>query len=294
MVGSRKVTRLLDAREEILGDAAEDPSYLHAVLAQVSLPYREQHGERFIRECGRAAIVVQAGTMRDPRSGRLVPVGLPYGSRPRLVLIHLCSEAKRAGSPRVEVGASLSGFMRDLGLHVTGGGTGTIGRFRDQLNRLAGSRLQLFWDDGAGRSVMENPAPIIRRMELWPPADPGQRVMWPQEVTLSDEFFAGLKDHAFPLDPRALRALQASARALDVYSWLVHRLPRVRRAEGEFVSWGALQRQFGEEGASPRVFRRKLTEAVRQALAVYPEGRVEPAEGGLRLHHSRPAIGRTG
>ena len=35
-----RIRRLLDARDEIMGDAAEDVAFLHAVLAQTVLPYR--------------------------------------------------------------------------------------------------------------------------------------------------------------------------------------------------------------------------------------------------------------
>ena len=39
--------------------------------------------------------------------------------------------------PVIPVGDSMSAFMKDLGLKVTGGKQGTVGRFKDQLNRLA-------------------------------------------------------------------------------------------------------------------------------------------------------------
>jgi len=35
-----RIRRLLDARDEIMGDAAEDMAFLHALLAQTALPYR--------------------------------------------------------------------------------------------------------------------------------------------------------------------------------------------------------------------------------------------------------------
>jgi hypothetical protein len=78
------------------------------------------------------------------------------------------------------------------------------------------------------------------------------------EIELSAEFFADLKDHALPLDPRALRALQHNARALDLYTWLAHRLPRVRSRGGDFVSWAALHGQFGGDVSDRRTFRRQF------------------------------------
>jgi DNA invertase Pin-like site-specific DNA recombinase len=50
----------------------------------------------------------------------------------------------------------------------------------------------------------------------------------PSTVTLSNEFFESLMgQNALPLDARAIRALQQSAMALDVYTWLAHRLCRI-------------------------------------------------------------------
>jgi hypothetical protein len=135
-----------------------------------------------------------------------------------------------------------------------------------------------------------NPAPLISRFDVWFPADAHQQVLWPSEVTLSGDFFDSLKNHALPLDPRSVRALQHSARALDIYTWLTHRLPRVKERGGVKVSWAALHAQFGPDVSDKRTFRRQFTKAMRQALAVYPGARVESVEGGLRLRKSAPAI----
>jgi hypothetical protein len=69
--------------------------------------------------------------------------------------------------------------------------------------------------------------------------------MWPGVLTLSDTFFATLREHAVPLDPRAIGDLQNSALALDTYTWLAHRLCRVRKDAGVSLPWAALRGQFG-------------------------------------------------
>ncbi|WP_433975666.1 replication protein RepA [Tunturiibacter lichenicola] len=73
--------------------------------------------------------------------------GIPYGAKPRLLMIHLCTAAKLQKSPEIEIAHSMSAFMLDLGLAVTGGKTGSIGRFKEQLNRLAATRMQLLFQD---------------------------------------------------------------------------------------------------------------------------------------------------
>ena len=111
-------------------------------------------------------------------------------------------------------------------------------------------------------------------------------------MTLSDKFFSSLKDHALPIDPRAIRALQHSARALDAYVWLAHRLPRVRSRRGDRVSWAALHGQFGGEMADQKMFRREFNKALLQARGVYPSARITAIDGGLMLRNSPPPIAR--
>lgn len=285
--------RAVDLAAEIMGDPEPDNlSFLHTVLAQCSLPYREPAERDYIRENGRVSLMLQSGYLLDPVTQRPQLQGLPYGAKPRLLLIHLCTEAVRRQSPTVPVGDSMSAFMRDLGLAVSGGKNGSIGRFKEQLNRLAASRMQFIIRRDDQRATVLNPAPVISSMDLWFPADPKQRVMWQSEVTLSGEFFASLQGSALPLDPRAIRALQHSARALDVYSWLAHRLPRVRNTAGERVSWQALKSQFGPDLSDPKKFKRDFLQAMRQALSVYSRAKVDQVDGGLLLRKSDPPIAR--
>ncbi|HZT88919.1 MAG TPA: replication protein RepA [Stellaceae bacterium] len=291
---SSTTTRLIDAGAEIMGEPDPDElAFLHVVLAQCSLPYREPAaGSRdYIRDNGRASLIVTAGHLFDPQTRRPQLQGIPYGAKPRLLMIHLCTEAVRRQSATIPIADSMSAFMRELGLSVTGGAKGTIGRFKEQLNRLAAARLQIILDLG-DRAATINPAPMIQRFDVWFPPDHRQRVLWPSEVVLSAEFFDSLTGHALPLDPRAIQALQHSARALDIYTWLTHRLPRVRSRNGDRVSWAALQAQFGPDQTDAKTFRRKFLTAMHQVLAAYPAAKVEQVDGGLLLRRSAPPIKR--
>ena len=107
-------------------------------------------------------------------------------------------------------------------------------------------------------------------------------------LELSQEFYDTVTNHAVPLDYRALAGLHHSALALDIYTWLAHRLWRVSRAQGVKVSRGNLHEQFGQEYASPNNFRREFAACLRQVLAVYPQARVREGIGGLMLLPSRP------
>lgn len=100
-----------------------------------------------------------------------------------------------------------------------------------------------------------------------------------------------MKENAVPLDPRALEGLQHSALALDIYTWLAHRLHRVRRP-GEKLTWANLRLQFGQEYTDDKNFKKAFLIALRQVAAVYPDARLEQVRTGLRLIASPPPVPR--
>lgn len=285
--------RLLDAAVDIYGGDPKDLRYLHVVLAQCGLPYREQpKGERdYFRKNGNATLVLSAGHLLDPKTQVPVLQGIPYGPKPRLLMIHLCTEAVIHKSPHIDVGASMSAFMRDLGLAVTGGKRGTIGAFKEQMNRLAASRIQLLFADETKVS-MRNPAPAIHDFDFWFPKNPDQQMLWPTTATLSNEFYESLlAENALPLDVRAVRGLQQSAMALDIYSWLSHRLRRIPDHNPVSISWGALQRQFGPDIARIDNFRRDFKESLAKVLALYRGAKVTfDSNGIIQLRQSPPPV----
>lgn len=284
---------LLDAALDIYGGDPKDLRYLHVVLAQCGLPYRQQDPDQrdYIKQNGNSTLILTSGYLLDPKTKQPVLQGIPYGPKPRLLMIHLCTQAKIQKTPHVDIGDSMSSFMRDLGLAVTGGQRGTIGMFKEQLNRLAASKMQLLFADDSKVS-MRNPASPIQELDVWFPKHPDQRILWPTTATLSHEFYESLMgDNALPLDPRAIRGLQRSAMALDVYSWLAHRLCRIMHQQPVSISWTALQRQFGPDIARVDNFRREFREALAKVQTLYREAKVAFDHNGvLQLRQSPPPV----
>jgi hypothetical protein len=271
--------RILDAAIEVLGEPPSTRSYLHAVLCQVGLPRTKQSGTIFQRESGSVSLRVRAGELWNGRQWEEQP--LPYGTRPRLALVHVSSEAVRTRNPAVEVGHSVREFLLRLGMD-TGGRE--YGNFQRQMRALAACEMRL----GVGMTTLRFQP--IRDFAAWLHATGNQRTLWAGTITLTQEFFDSLLDAAVPLDPRALSALSHSSMALDIYTWLSHRLHRVRRLSGERVSWSALKQQFGQEYADPKNFVRKLRTALLSVRGVYPDARLEVVRGGLLLLPSRPPV----
>ena len=273
----------------------EDPTdinFVHSVFTQCSLPYKAIKDPAYITQNGLASLKVTSGFSMGPE-GSPVAIGVPYGVRPRLVLIHAMTEAVKRQDRNIPISDNFSAYLRnDLGANTD---TRTMRSYREQIKRLAQASITIdFTDPQAGRQVIANTTPFSR-LELWGHGDANQRELWPSEVTLSHEFFESLCAHAVPLDQRAISNLKHNARALDLYVWLAHRLHRVRQPKGQFISWEALAMQFGgsmkvETKLQLKDFSRELWDALMLALQNYPKAKVEKVRGGLKLYNSPTPI----
>lgn len=272
---------LLVAR--IIGQPARTPT----IHCQCGIPYKNPGDavREWDRKQGTASLRIEAGSAIDARTGRFVKLGLPYGEKPRLVLIHLASEAVRTASPIVDVEGSMTAFARSLGVETNGRHLRTL---KDQLARLAAATVRMGLVEG-DRAVQVN-TQIVSAFDLWFPKQSDQRVLWPSTVRLSEEYFQSLSRHAVPLDRRAVAALSSSSMALDVYVWLAQRLHRVPPSRSQFLTWVTLHEQFGQGFARLRDFRRRFLYTLRQVRAAYPNARLDASIQGLTLHHSRPPV----
>lgn len=286
---SRTKSRVLIAADQIATERPDRADFLHTVMCQVGLPRARTDARTFERHNGHMSILLEAGKLWNGQDWVEQP--LPYGTTPRLVMVHVSSEAIRRQDRCVEVGESMRQFLTMLGIHTTGGERGGYTVFKRQIEALAACRLKLGMQ-AEGRVVTVDTTPI-KRFDAWLHDNGAQRTLWPGVLELTPDFYETLKAHAVPLDYRALAALKHSALALDIYTWLAHRLCRVRRPQGIKLSWSNLRDQFGQEYASSKNFKRKFRAALRQVHAVYPDARVQEVLGGLVLYPSRAPLAPT-
>ena len=263
-------------------------TFQHTVLCQTAMPYRQIKARVWDRRNGRVRLRIVAGEALDPRSDEYVEVPLPYGSRARLILMHLNAEALRSGEPTIEVGRSLTTFARRIigysppGPHLR--------NFRRQLTSLAAATVRLgMVHDGVATQVNSN---IITAMDLWAPNHPHQTTLWSSVVELNDKYFQSLTAHAVPLDERAVAALAHSAMALDIYTWLAQRLHRVQRNRQELVPWTALLEQFGAGYSRVRDFRAFFLKQLAAVHTQYSDARFEADRKGLWIRNSPPPVAR--
>lgn len=289
---TRQQQSLVIAADLIRQEYPDRLQFSHTVLCQVGLPRKATPHRHYERSNGNLSLLVEAGSLWNGLSWTEQP--LPYGAIPRLVMVHISTEAVRTQSRVIDVGESMRQFLTQLGLHPTGGARGGYTALRKQMQALAACHMTLGMTDGAKASTID--AKPIKRFDAWifnGHHDGTQRTLWPGELELSEDFYDTLINHAVPLDYRALGALKHSALALDIYTWLAHRLQRVSLPIGTKVSWANLKEQFGQDYARSDDFKKAFRHALRQVCTVYPNARLRPAPGGLILLPSPSPVPRT-
>ena len=265
----------------------EGITYQHTVLCQTCLPYRNQGSTRvWEKEQGRVALSVEAGRIRNPDTNKWIDLGLPFGSKPRLVLMHLNAEAIKKQSPLIEVEDSLTAFVKRVLRYDPNGKE--IKLMKDQLARLSSATIRMAVTSDERTAQLNGQ--IVDAFDLWFSKDKRQRVLWPSVVELNDKYFQSLAKHAVPLHEGAIAALSHSAMALDIYAWLAQRLHRIDRSRPQFITWKALKDQFGWNYKRMRDFRRVFLEALNQAHSQYRAARIELDGQGMTLRNSPPPI----
>jgi hypothetical protein len=285
---SRIKRRLLDAALDIQQEEPEEFTFQHSVLCQTALPSAKPSADTLLweRRQGRATLLVEAGKALNPRTGHFVQLGLPYGPKARLLLMHLNSEAVRQRSPVIPVEDSMTAFFRRIMGRTQDGRQANM--LKAQLSALAAATFRLGITDG--ERAMQMDAKVVGAFELWLPREPGQQVLWPSVLRLSLDYYDSLTKYAVPLDERAVAALAHSALALDTYCWLAQRLHRIARGKPQFVPWPALQEQLGEHYGRTRDFRRDFLNVLKQVKVAYPEAMLDADRKGLCLWESPPPV----
>jgi hypothetical protein len=275
-----KRRRLTTAQLLEEGAQRDDLQHIHSVLAICSLPYTRQDVSKreWERKQGQMKLLVQAGKLMSP-SGDWVEQPLPFGSRARLLLLHTCSEAIRQNKPVIEIEDSLSGFMKAMGLKVTGGKNGSLNSFKQQINALAACSMSIGLFDGNKSSTVS--AKPFSKIDVWFQKDPTQPMLWPSTLTFSPEFYQTLRKHALPVNMHAVRAFSASARKLDLLFWLGFRLHDNDTTKR--ISWAALQEQFGDGYSRMDNFQRDFVREINEIKDVFPKLPVKFNETGISI-----------
>jgi hypothetical protein len=281
--------RLVEASAAIAAEQNGDAiAYHHTVFCQTALPYRSVPDRVWERTNGHVSLRVEAGSALHPERQKWVDLPLPFGTKSRLILIHFDTFAVMEQSPLVEIENSMTAFLKKLQGYSPNGKE--LSAFKDHAAAITGSLFRFATTQG--NRTFQVDTKIVTSFELWYPQDDRQNTLWPSYVRLSDEYFNTLKNHAVPLDHRAVAALQHNALALDIYKWLAQRLCRVPAKVPAFIPWPAVQLQFGQGYTRLRAFRAIFLKTLKIVMTQYPGAKVGTSEKGVTLHLSPPPIAK--
>ncbi len=275
---SKHERALVEAAYRVLSDDAEKIGFTYSGFALTSLPHKPLQELFWRREGHNITLVLESGRDRTAQ-----PIGVPYGSYARFILLFLQSEAVKTGSREIELGRSMRVWLGNMGLSI--GGT-TYKMVAEQAKRISNCHLQFFTSKGE-MEVMKHGGFVDGSITL-ANFDADQPSLWNDRVLLNEEFYRALREHPVPVSEAGLRAIGPRSMVIDVYIWLAYRLHALTRDVP--VSWPALHSQFGAGFRLIRKFRAHFIECLELAMAAYPDARVSVDERGVVLKPSRPAI----
>jgi len=272
------INKALAIEDEVALDA-DELGFMARAMVQATLPHSKVAGNEFTRKNGNYSLTILA-----PSS-----IGLPYGSVPRLLLAWVTTEAVKTQSRELELGDSLSGFMRELDLVPTGGRWGSITRLKEQTRRLFASSITAIYEQGNGTQII-NQAVADRAVFWWHPKDPAQSSLWKSSINLTETFYKEIVDRPVPIDMRAIKALKKSPMALDIYTWLTYRVSYLKRPTA--IPWASLAMQFGSNYARLTDFKVSFLAELKKVAAVYGAVQFEASPAGLLIKPSLTHIPR--
>ena len=284
--------RLFNSQVDILTfkGKMQDAIFQHSILCQTFLPYRNPGDEQTIwkQQQGYISLAIQTNQAFNPHTNDYEVIGLPYGTKARLILAYINSQAIRKQSPIISFENSMSAFMKRMGIDVNGR---NIAEIKNQLRRLTVSTISLGYknknDAGGGQIDMR----IVKNYDSSFCKNDQQRINWTSSIQLTEEYYNNLVEHAIPLDDRALRALSHNAMAIDIYAWLAQRLHRVSKQRPQFINWAILKGQFGQSYNRMCDFKKAFRKYLQLVLTQYPAAKIkEKRNNGYWLAHSSPPI----
>jgi len=285
--------RRIRAGEEILATPAtiDDAAYMPSILCHLGMPRSQvasrSYEQTYVTPHFAASLRMDAGALWTGKGWTEQP--LPYGIKPRLILLTIFTAAKKQRTRSIDAGRSTREFMLRAGIDPQGNQYRSFSR---QMSALAACDFRMGRTYGDGR-LHTTKGTIIKDFQAWLiPDATRQQVLWPGVIELSQEMYDSLQDSLVPMDERAVARLNGALEA-DIYFWLSQRLCRIEKRDGQFITWNALKDQFAPTSyGTVKKFKQEFVGALKQVCELYRDARIDPARdpNGLWLHPSKPPI----
>jgi hypothetical protein len=280
-----KAEALVRIASEVLGDEKGRSGYSYSGLCLTSLPHRKLRDDQaWERTVGPVTLIIEPGRIKiGDKPSRLI--GVPHGARARLILIYLQTQAVLTDSREISLGRSMREWMGRMGLSIGGE---TASALREQARRIATCSMRFSWQEKNKASTMMTNERIIKSGLFFHHGDAQQENIFDDRVLLDSDFFEQLRRHPVPLRDAAIQQIKDSSVALDIYVWLAYRLHHLERRTA--IGWRDLYQQFGAGYRHKWAWKPKFIQALAEAVAAYPEAKVDIEDNCIVLHPSPPPV----
>jgi hypothetical protein len=246
--------RVVETAHEYMADEEGGVGFVYSGFAQAALPHKKIADDAVWQiQTERVMLLVEPGR-RAVRDGVPIPIGVPYGSRARLIMLYLMGRALETGSREVELGRSLRDWLVRMGIPQGGK---SIRDVREQAERISRCRLSFQIQQG-GRTGLVNQN-IVDSAIFLDSSDPDQGNLFLERAKLSESFFEQLQRHPVPIEEAAISSHQWALDGLG--SLLLARLPATcaprRTPRLVACSKGAVRNGFYQNGSLSANFPRK-------------------------------------
>jgi hypothetical protein len=277
------MSKIIKDNNLLTREDSQNVGFVARALISASLPHSKPKGILYKRQCNNFTISV---------IGNEEVGGVPYGLYPRLILSWLSTEVVKTKSREIILGKSLSDFMKNLGLSVTGGKFGTLSRFKDQICRLFASTMTYTYHNTKTGSFVSTKISIADKTKIFWDISSVEVDFFNSKIFLGEEFFNEIIENPIPVDMKAISLLKDSSLALDIYFWLTYRMSYLKLPLT--LSYDQLQSQFGagytNTSHSKYEFKRKFLIQLNKVLHVYTDANVSMVDKGLLLSPSKTHI----
>jgi hypothetical protein len=285
----RRGVRIIEAAATHMGDEITHEtavrSHVYSAWCHAGMPHKKPREEaaNWRIETDYVTLLIEPGT-RVEADGQERPVGLPFGSYARLILIDWQTEALERTSRDVLMGPSLKASLKRMGLPHGGK---VMELVREQVERLASCRFTFHLKTTSGRGAVTN-VNIVDHIEYCEAKTGGLARRYVERIRLSEIFYQQLRAHPVSVDRASVIAIRNSSMALDLYMWLAYRLRSLENEKA--IGWAALKGQFGGGVSAMRNFKPLFSENLQLALSVYRTANVVMTSTGVLLRPSPPPV----
>lgn len=188
--------------------------------------------------------------------------GMPYGVYARLLLMYIMTEATIKQTPEIDL-PKVRALCR---LFSVTSGSKANSLLADQIKRLFDCTITIKYDGEDAFDLLDG-------------------------GNLSDDFFKHLSESAVPVDYDAYCAMRRSVISGDLFLWLSHRLPHIRKDKPLVtIPMARMKEQFGSSYSRHIDFVEAFSAAIKTVKIFYPAANVQIKDADVMLYRSHPHV----